>query len=98
MIGDSEKVGDMDSKNWLTKRYSHGEGAPVVPEGRQLDNGRYRMGQRYIGRTGAEGEGTAVGKAVSRRKEASKHNEASTSGSIVRSEILLTQYKMAKAD
>ena len=56
------------------------------------------MGQRHIGRTGAEGEGTAVGKAASQRKEVSNHNEASTSGSTVRSEILLTQCKTAKAD
>ena len=63
-----------------------------------MDNGRYKKGQHHIGRTGAEGGGTAVGKAVSQRKEASKHNEASTSGSIVRSEMLLIQCRMAKAD
>ena len=56
------------------------------------------MGQRHIGRTGAEGEGTAAGKAVSQRKEANKHNEASTSGSTVRSEMLLLQCKTAKPD
>lgn len=63
-----------------------------------MDNGRCKKGQRHIGRTGPEGGGTAVGKAVSQRKEASKHNEASTSGSIVRCEMLLTQCRMAKGD
>ena len=81
-------------KNRLTKSYPHGKGAPVVSVDRQLDNGRYRMG-----RTGVKGEGTAVGKSVSQRKEVSKHNEASTwVRSIVRNEILLTQCKMVKAD
>lgn len=56
------------------------------------------MGQRHIGRTGEEGEGTVVGKAVYQRKEVSRHNEASTLGSIVRCEILLSQCKMANAD
>ena len=65
---------------------------------RQLDNGRYRMGYCHIGRTGAEGEGTVVGKEASQRREVSKHNEASTLESIVRSEIPLTQCKMGKAD
>ena len=70
----------------------HGKGALVVPEGRKLDNGRYRMGQRHIGRTGVEGESTVVGKAGCQKKEVSKHNEASTwVKSIVRSEILLIQ-------
>ena len=77
------------------KRNLHGKGAPVVCKGRQLDNGRYRIGQCHIGRTGAEGEGTAADMEVSQGREVSKHNEASTSGSIAWSEMLLTQCKMA---
>ena len=72
----AENVGDK-LKNWQTKKYPDCKGARVVPVGRQLDNGRYRMGQRHIGRPGAEGEGIAVGMA-SQGKEASKRNEAST--------------------
>ena len=71
-----EKTGDIEPRNWLTKMYPHGKGAPVALEDRWLDNGRYRMGQRHIGRTGEEGEGTVVGKAVYQRKEVSRHNEA----------------------
>ena len=64
-----------------------------------MDNGRYRMYRRRIGQTGAQGSGTAVGKAVSQRKEVSKHNEASTwVRSIVQSGILLAQSKMEKSD
>lgn len=75
------------------KRHPHGKEVPLVSEGRHND--RYRMGQC---RTGLEGEGTVVGKAVSQRKEVNKHNEASRSGSIAWSGMLLTQCKMANAD
>ena len=80
------------------KRNPHGKEFPVVFDGRQLDNGRYRMAQCHIGRTGLEGEGTAIGMAVSQGKYTSKHNEVSRLGSIAWSEMALIQYKMANAD
>ena len=80
------------------KRYLHGKGVLDVSEGRQLDNGRYRVDQRHIGRTALEGEDTAVGMAAFQRKKGSRHNEASRWGSIARSGMVPTQRKMANAD
>ena len=77
------------------RRHPHGMGVPLVSEARGRHNDRYRMGQC---RTGLESEGTVIGMAVSQRKEASKHNEASRSGSIAWSGMLLTQCKMANVD